>query len=348
MLNFIIRHPISTLTALILHVFILAGFAYSSFSKPEVLKVTLQGDDSQPIQAKIQQSEPMKTFAVDGQTVQRQLAMLKQKEAQKLAEQRQLVQKTQDEKKRLAQLKRQQKAEKQRADNERKKAQAEKRKAEAAQRQAAEAKRLAKQAEQKVTAQKQQVLEEKRKARLAREEALLAEKKRAEASRNAAEAKRQRALEEEKKKHLLAEIEQKSAQKKQLEKEALAAKMQQELQAEEAALQRQLDKEEAQQRAELKQREMKSLKETYVSSISAKVKDNWRTAAKVSPKAQCELDIIQTEQGNITSVKVLNCNKDASAQFKKDAEKAVYRSQPLPAPPVEELFERHIQFIFKP
>jgi colicin import membrane protein len=93
---------------------------------------------------------------------------------------------------------------------------------------------------------------------------------------------------------------------------------------------------------------MQNLREVYISNIASAVKLNWKTVARISEKARCTISITQTPTGNVSSVQVHACNKYATSTFKKDAEKAVYRSQPLPKPPVKELFERKIDFIFKP
>lgn len=348
MLAFILRYPISSFIAISIHLIILASFVYASLSQPEVLKISLNVEENTEIKPQVKLTEPMQTFAVDGSLVQKKLAQLKQQEEAKNLVQKQLEQQTEKEKKLLAELKIKQQTEKKRADAERKKADAEQKRAEIERRKATEAKRLAEIEKQKVVAQTKRADAEKIRAEQAKKAAEQADKQRKEADLKVAEAKKQREAEEARTQKLQVEIKQRAEEKKRLEQQALVARMQQEQEQEEANLQRRLAEAAADKRAKVKKNEMKNLREAYISSIAARVKNNWRTAARVSPNAQCEISIVQTRKGEIVSVKVLNCNDDASEQFKKDAVNAVYRSAPLPEPPIEELFERHIQFIFKP
>lgn len=348
MMSFIKRHPLSVFAAILLHLVVFLGFTLADLLKPQVLKVNLDSADNTPFKPVIEMTEPLKTFAVDASVVQEQLALLKQVEADKALAQKRLEERTQTEKQRLEDLKQKQAEEQKKTDAARQQAEAAKKIADAESRKAEESKRLAEIEKQKVQAQQERTLVEQKKAEQAKKETEIAEKKRNEAQLKIAEAQKQRQAEEEKTKQLKAEIEKKEVEKKKLEQQALVAKLQKEQEEEEAELRRALEAEASQKRAAIKSKEMQNLKETYVSSIAAKVKDNWRTAAKVSPDAQCDIAIVQTLTGDITSVKILNCNALANEQFRKDAEKAVYRSAPLPAPPVKELFERHIQFNFKP
>ncbi|MDG4813517.1 cell envelope integrity protein TolA [Hydrogenovibrio sp. 3SP14C1] len=341
MFAFITRHPVSMALAIALHILIAIGLVYSSFQEEDILKIKLNGEASESEKMPIKQMQSMKTFAVDSSLVKQQLAKIKQEEADKLEAQKKLKRQSEAEKRRLAELKQEQR-------EEQKKAEAERRKTLAEQRKAKEAKRLAEIERQKVLAEQKRAQAAKRSAEQAKKEALLAEKKRQEAKKLVAEAQQKRQQEEAKKKALEEQIKQHNAEKKRLEAEALQAKLRQEQLQQESALQRQLEEEEARKRQAAKQKEMLSLRETYISSIAASVKDNWRTAAKVSDKAECVLSITQTPKGMISSVNVEKCNKFANEQFKKDAEKAVYRAEPLPEPPIKELFERHIKFIFNP
>jgi colicin import membrane protein len=340
MIKFIVKHPISVFLAVVLHIAILVVFSVKWTEDTEVLKLSTQGEKKHEIK-QIKQIEPMKTFTVDASQVQAQLSKLKaDQEARKLEQQR-LAAKTDKERQRLKELQRKQKLEKAKADKAAKKAEEQKRKAEKERKKTEEAKRLA-------LLEKKKAEAERKKAEKAKQAALDAEKKTKQAKQKAAEAEKQRLAEEKKKKALEKELQDKAKEKKALEKAAAEAKRKKEQQDAAAALQRQLDEEAAEQREAQKRKQLLTLRETYISSIAAKVKDNWRTPARISPDAQCDLKITQSPGGNITSVKVLNCNKEATEQFKKDAEKAVYRAEPLPAPPVKELFERDITFKFKP
>jgi len=340
MLKFIAKHPISVFLAVVLHVVLVSAFSVQWLDKPETIKISTEGEDNIEIK-QVATLEPMKTFTVDSSQVQAQLEKIKAEQEAKRQEQKNLQAKTQEERERLKELKKKQETEKAKADKAKQLAEEQKRKAEAERKKTEEAKRLAQIEKKKADA-------ERKKAEQAKQAAIEAEQKSKEAKQKTALAEKQRLEEEKKKKALEKEMALKAEENKALEKAAIEAKREKEQQEAAAALQRQLDQEAAEQREAQKRKQMLSLRETYISSITAKVKDNWRTPARISPEAQCDLKITQSPTGSITSVKVLNCNKFASKQFKEAAEKAVYRAEPLPAPPVKELFEREITFEFKP
>jgi len=340
MLKFIAKHPYSVMLAVILHIGLITLFSIKWLDKPEVVKISSEGNSNQEIK-QIAQLEPMKTFTVDSAQVQAKINKIKAEQEARRQEQKNLQAKTQQERERLKELKKKQETEKQKANLAKKQADEQKRKADQERKKTEEAKRLAQIEKKKADA-------ERKKAEQAKKATLAAEKKTKEAQQKATQAEKQRQAEEKKKQALQKEVARKAKEKKALEKEALAAQKEKEKQQAAAELQRQLDEEAQQQREAQKRKQMLSLRETYISSITAKVKDSWRTPARISSEAQCDLKITQSPTGNITSVKVLNCNKFANKQFQEAAEKAVYRAEPLPAPPVKELFEREITFQFKP
>ncbi len=343
MIGFIIRHPIAVGLSILLHI-VIALFMTIEWSEPNtVVKVSAQGSDTiKPSEiVDTNRSEPLKTFAVDASLVQQQLERIRAQEEARKLESQLLSAKTEQERKRLKELQKRQKIEQAKAEKARKLAAQQRAKTEAERRKTAlerqkteEAKRLAKLEKQKAEA-------EKIKAKEAKQAAALAEEERLKSLEKAKEAEKIRLAEEQRKIAL-----EKENLAKAKENEAL--KIAQEKARAAAALQRQLEEEATAQRAAQKRKQMLSLRETYISAISAKVRDNWRTPARISPKAQCDLRITQTPKGSVTSVKVLNCNEFATKQFKEAAEKAVYRSEPIPEPPVKELFERVITFEFKP
>ncbi len=343
MIGFILRHPIAVSLSVLLHVVLIALLAVDWSDPDASMKVSAQNSEHSKANetSEIRQIEPLKTFAVDASLVQEKLEKIRAQEEAKKLESQLLEAKTQQERQHLKELQKRQKIEQQKAEKARKlavqqraKTEAERRKTVLERQKTEEAKRLAKLEKQKAEA-------EKIKAKEAMQAAILAEKKRLKSIEKAKQAEQQRLLEEQKKLAL-----EKENAVKAKENEALT-KAQEEAKAV-ARLQRQLDEEAAAQRKAQKRKQLVSLRESYISAISAKVRNNWRTPARISPKAQCDLQIIQTPKGNVTSVKILNCNEFASKQFKIAAEKAVYRSEPLPKPPVKELFERKITFEFKP
>jgi len=354
MIAFILRHPLSVGLAVLLHVGVVMMMTAQWHDKKEAVKVSIQGSDAQKVKQDAK-PEQLKTFAVDASLVKEQVARLRAKEAARKLEQQLLLAQTDKERLRLKALQKQQRAEQAKADKakqqtadqirkteaERKKADAERKIAIAERKKAEEAKRLARLAQQRAEAERE-------KAKQAKADALKADKARQQALEKTKLAEAALAVEEVKKAKLEKEIARKAKEKKALELAAKQAKADRERADAAAALQRELDAEAAEQRAAQKRQQMLSLRETYISSITAKVQDNWRTPARISEKAQCDLKITQTRKGSVSSVKILNCNSFATKQFKQAAEKAVYRSEPLPAPPVKELFERVITFTFKP
>ena len=346
MLSFIQRHPISVILALILHIAIGVLITYEWQDSTKTIKISVQGEEDSPVHQNRENNqfvkiEPLKTFAVDSALVKQQLERIKAVESAKKLEQERLAAKTAKERQRLKALQLRQQEEQAKAEQAKKRTAEQILKTEAERKKTAEAKRLA-------SLEKKKADRERAKAEEAKKASLLAEKKRQLANEKTLLAQKQRQLEEDKKKALLLEIARKDKENKALSIEAEKAKATQAQAAAAAELQRQLDEEAAAQRAAQKRQQLLSLRQTYISSISAKVKDNWRTPARISPEAQCDLRITQTPTGSVTSVKIVNCNSHATKQFKEAAEKAVYRSEPLPAPPVKELFERVITFEFKP
>ena len=109
-----------------------------------------------------------------------------------------------------------------------------------------------------------------------------------------------------------------------------------------------LAEKEKKRQAAIRKKRIQELRKLYIAKIAAKVRENWRTSSRIHPKASCTLVITQNSKGRVLSVKVTKCNRYATRQFKVDAERAVYRTGTLPAPPDRSVFERTIRFIFKP
>ncbi|GKT12118.1 MAG: hypothetical protein ISEC1_P1093 [Thiomicrorhabdus sp.] len=361
MIGFILRHPIAVGLSVLLHIIIISLITAPWSEKADSPKLSIQTDSESKSTDRVYRSnsEPLKTFAVDATLVKQQLARIKAEDENRINQQRLLEAKTDKERTRLKAIQKkkrveQAKAEKARRDAEMQKQRtlAEKQRTLNERKKTELAKRLADLEQKKANAERLIAEEERSKAQAAKKQADLAQKVQRAASAKAAlavksqrEAERQtQALEEENlskaaENKALAEATKQAQLKADREKAQIAAA---------TALQRQLDEEAAQIRAERKRKQILSLKETYISSIAAKVKDNWRTPARISADAQCDLRITQTPTGSVSSVKVLNCNQSATKQFKDAAEKAVYRSEPIPQPPIPELFERVITFEFKP
>lgn len=338
MIGFILRHPIAVSLSVVLHVAIVLLVTMQWHSASQAIKVSLpnqeeQSDTSDSIEPKLALDQ-LETFAVDSSLVNKQLARLKAEEEARLQQQKLLEAKTDKERQRLIAMQQKREIEQAKAEKARKAADEQRKRADEQRKQADEERK-------KVAAEKLKAEEAKRLAATEREKA--------EKAKQATLAAEKLRLEEEKRKQVLdEEIALKAEEKRKLEIAAKEAQAEKEREQAAAELQRKLAAEATARRAEQKRKQMLSLRETYISSIAAKVKDNWRTPARIAPDAQCDIQITQTPQGNVSSVKVLNCNASATKQFREAAEKAVYRSEPIPKPPVEELFERVITFEFKP
>jgi len=348
MIKFIAKHPISVIFSILLHISIVAFFSIHWEESADNVTLFSPGEKREVIQdVATPKLEQLKTFTVDSGQVQAKLDLLKQEQETRLKEQQQLAMLTEKSEEKLKDLEKKKRAEQAKAEaarkqalQEKRKAERERRKAEAESKKIAEAKRLAEKENKKAE-------EARKKADQAKRDADEAEKQRKQEKERAELAKKNREVEEQKKKQIEAEVALKEAEKAKLEKEAEAARIQKQKDEAEAALQARLAEESRRQSEAQNRKQLLTLRQTYISSIKAKVNDNWRTPARISPNAQCDLKITQTPKGMITSVEVLNCNEDATRQFKKAAEKAVYRAEPLPPAPKEELFEREIKFMFK-
>ena len=351
MIAFIARHPVAFGLALVLHTALMVAMVLNPFSDPESSEIVTQVDEAPdspeqaiaPDQVTPNQppSKPMRTFAVDSDLVEQQLAQIKQEQARKQAEAERLKAQTEAQKARLSELKQEQKQALQLTEKAKAQARAQQQKAQ-------EARRLAEEASAKAQAEREKIAQAKQAAQQAKQAAEQAKAQQAQAKALLEQAQKAKQKEEAERLALEAEIQQKQADKQRIEAEALQARLQREQEQAQAELARQLAEAEAQKRAAAKARELQTLRETYIQRITAKVKDNWRTAARVSDQAQCVIAITQTPSGRVSKVDVKSCNDAADAQFKKDAERAVLRAQPLPDPPNEEVFERNIEFIFKP
>jgi len=343
MMGFIFRHPMAVLCSVLLHIVLIALLTIEWAEPNTSMAVSASNSENAKPNtvSEIRQIEPLRTFAVDASLVQQQLERIRAQEEAKKLESKLLTAKTEQERKRLKELQKRQKIEQAKAEKARKLAAQQRAKTEAERRKTALERQKTEEAKRLAKLEKQKAEVEMIKAKEAKQAAVLADEARLKSVEKAKEAEKIR-LEEEQRKLAL----EKENVAKAKENEAL--KIAQEKSRAAAALQRQLEEEASAQRAVQKRKQMLSLRETYISAISAKVRDNWRTPARISPKAQCDLRITQTPKGSVTSVKVLNCNEFATKQFKEAAEKAVYRSEPIPAPPVKELFERVITFEFKP
>ena len=215
----------------------------------------------------------------------------------------------------------------------------EKARREAEARKKAEEKRLAeiKQAEEA----KKQAEEARKKAEEAKKQAEL-ERQQAEEAKQKAEQERKQA--EEKARKLAEELKKQEEAKKQAEIEAEQKRRQAILEREEAELR---EAEEQAARA-ARQRELNTLLSQYIGAISSKVQSRWRKPPSMeATDAYCIVYVLQTPEGYIEQVQIKEC-RGGDDQFRRSVEEAVWKSDPLPAPPDEELFDRELKFKFEP
>jgi len=219
----------------------------------------------------------------------------------------------------------------------------------------------------KQIAQKNKLDQQAKKAREQRkkEERRLVELKRKEKKRQQEQAKKAKA-ERDKKQKELAKLEQK---KKELEKkrkeeqkkiDALAAKRK----AEEAAAEKKRLAAEAEvrrkaQEAEMRQQmleeerrlakqsaENQKLLSQYVYQIQKKVEANWNAPASMTAGWSCEIMVEQNRFGEVQNVQMKKCA--GSDAFKSTVERAVRKASPLPEAPNNDVFEKRLEFIFRP
>jgi len=169
--------------------------------------------------------------------------------------------------------------------------------------------------------QKQQALE-----KLKKEQKLLEQKRQAEQQRLAAIEEKRKAEE--------------AAQKKQQE----AAEAEARRKAEEAELQRRLAEEERQQ-AEQNSR-LSKLRSQYILAIIHQVERNWLQPANTQKGWQCDVLVHQNLLGEVTDVKIIKCT--GSDAFRASVDRAVRKASPLPPPADHKIFEKKLQFTFRP
>lgn len=199
--------------------------------------------------------------------------------------------------------------------------------------------------EQERLAQLKKAQDEQKKAEQAR---LKAEQARAEAeqakqlAQQQAEQERKRAEENEKK---LAQAlkEQEEARKKaeliaeQKRLEAILAEEEQQMRAAEEAA-----------RKAARQRQLKTMLTQYIGAITQKIQRHWRQPSGMeSGKVYCIVYVEQSLGGYIQKVSVQKC-QGGDELLRRSVEEAVWKSDPLPSPPDDELFQRQLKITFEP
>ena len=220
---------------------------------------------------------------------------------------------------------------------------------------------------QKKLAQKKQLEREARKAREKRlkEEKRLADLKKKEQKRKQELARKEKAEKERKKKELAKLKKQKEEleRKNRAEKERLAA-LEKKRKAEEAEALRKKQAAEAEARRKQQEAEMRrqmleeerrmakrsaenqKLLAQYIYQIQQRVEANWQAPVSMTEGWSCEVMVEQNRFGEVQSVQMKKCT--GSDAFKSTVERAVKKASPLPEAPNNDVFEKKLNFIFRP
>lgn len=98
---------------------------------------------------------------------------------------------------------------------------------------------------------------------------------------------------------------------------------------------------------EAEERRLNSLQETYKMAIYQKVKRNWIRPAGSEEVPECWVRVLQGPGGIILDVTFGDC-KGSTVSYRASIENAVYKAEPLPKPADQSLFERELNFNFRP
>ena len=202
-----------------------------------------------------------------------------------------------------------------------------------------------------------------------KEEKRLAKLKNDEKKRKQKLAKKEKA-EKQKKKNEIAKLkqEQKELEKKRRDEQQKLAAIETKRKAEEAAERKKvLDKklaaeaevrrkaQEAEMRVQMQEEEKRLAKRSaenqkllaqYIYQIQRKVESNWNAPASMTSGWSCEIMVEQNRFGEVQSVRTKQCS--GSEAFKSTVERAVQKASPLPEAPNNDVFEKKLNFIFRP
>jgi colicin import membrane protein len=219
----------------------------------------------------------------------------------------------------------------------------------------------------KQVAHKNKLDREAKKAREKRkkEEQRLAKLKRDEKKRKQAVAKKDKADKQKKKQELARlEAQQKELEQKRRDEQQKLAAIENKRKAEEAAELKKKQAAEAEvrrkaQEAEMRQqmleeekrlaiqsKENQKLLAQYIYQIQKKVEINWNAPASMTSGWSCEIMVEQNRFGEVQKVRTKQCS--GSDAFKSTVERAVRKASPLPEAPNNDVFEKKLNFIFRP
>lgn len=220
---------------------------------------------------------------------------------------------------------------------------------------AAEKKRLAekKQAVEKKKAAEIKKAAEKKRQQDADKKIAIAKKKEAEQKAKAQKEKEQQArakkeqqrIELERKERERKEQERLAAEKKRKAEEELKRRADEKADFERALLEEERREEEARIQAERTAR-LQTQRQQYIMQIAQAVNNSWLRPAVNTEGQSCDVIVTQTMMGDVIDVRLQSCSSDNA--FQRSVERAVRKASPLPLPPNPDVFDREINFTFKP
>jgi len=143
----------------------------------------------------------------------------------------------------------------------------------------------------------------------------------------------------------LAAIEAKrKAEEEAAHRKKLAAEAEIRRKAQEAEMRQQMLEEEK--RLAKQSSENQKLLSQYIYQIQRKVEKNWNAPASMTAGWSCEIMVEQNRFGEVQKVLTKQCS--GSDAFKSTVERAVRKASPLPEAPNNDVFEKKLNFIFRP
>jgi len=85
---------------------------------------------------------------------------------------------------------------------------------------------------------------------------------------------------------------------------------------------------------------------SWIGQITSRIQRAWLRPPSARAGIDCMVYVTQVPGGEVTNVRVGECNGDAAVR--ESIESAVYRASPLPPPPDPSLFERNLEIRFRP
>ncbi|MCW8935273.1 MAG: cell envelope integrity protein TolA [Gammaproteobacteria bacterium] len=186
--------------------------------------------------------------------------------------------------------------------------------------------------------------EKKRKQKLALKEKAEREKKNKELEKLKQEQKELEQKRRDEQQKLAAIEEKRKAEEIAVRKKKEAAEAELRRKAQEAEMRQQMLEEER--RLAKRSAENQKLLSQYIYQIQKKVEMNWNAPASMTAGWSCEIMVEQNRFGEVLNVRIKQCS--GSEAFKSTVERAVRKASPLPEAPNNDVFEKKLNFIFRP